>query len=160
MFDIVFQKNNSMNQKIGKSIDDVITFSGVLREGTSVIDPVIMVELPEPADPDDPEEGEITERQFFKCNYAYIQRFNRHYFITDMRSVRNNLVEVSMHVDVLETYKDDILDLNAIIRRQENKWNLYLDDGCLMTYQNPYVILKRFSGGFTNESIILAVAGS
>lgn len=159
-FDIVFQKNNSMNTRIGKSIDDVITFTGALREGTSILDPVIMVELPEPPDPTDPDEGTITERQFFKCNYAYIQRFNRSYFITDMRSVRNNLVEVSMHVDVLETYKDDILDTNAIIRRQENKWNLYLDDGCLTAYQNPHVILHKFPSGFTNETIILAVAGS
>lgn len=162
-FDIKFQRTSSMNNKVGKSIDDVVTFSGTLKNETSVLDPVILVELPEPEDPEDPDTGEITERQFFQCNYAYIQRFARHYFITDMRSIRNNIVEVSMHVDVLETYKDDIKDLNAIIRRQENIWNLYLDDGVLQTYQNPHIIPKEFPSGFTAgtaETVILAVAGS
>ena len=159
-FDIKFQYTSSMNNKIGKSITDKFVCSGTLKENTSVLNPVIFVELPEPEDPEDHDTSSITERQFFQCNYAYIQRFARHYFITDMISVYNNMVEVHLHVDVLETYKEDIKALNAIIRRQENKWNLYLDDGCLMTYQNPYVILKRFPSGFTNETIILAVAGS
>ena len=159
-FIIKFQKTSSMNNKIGKNVDDVLTLSGVLKQGTSVLDPVILIELPEPEDPEDPETWEITEKQFFKCNYCTIDKFNRKYFITDMRSERNNLVEVHCHVDVLDTYEDDIKDLNAIIRRQENKWNLYLDDGCLMTYQNPHVILKQFPSGFSNETIILAVAGS
>lgn len=150
-FDIKFQKNKSMNIRIGKDIEDVLTLSGTLRNETSVIDPVILIELPE---------SDITEKQFFACNYCTITRFNRQYFITDMRSIRNNLVEVHCHVDVLETYADDIKDLNAIIRRQEKKWNLYLDDGVFQTYQNPHIVTKEFPSGFSNETIILAVAGS
>lgn len=150
-FTIKFQQTPSANNQIGKEITDVLTLEGSLRNETSVLDPVIRIEL---------KEDDISEKNFFQCNYCTIERFNRKYFIRDMRSLRNNLVEVSCHVDVLETYKDEIKDLNAIIRRQENNWNLLLDDGCLMTYQDPIVILKRFPQAFTNESIILAVAGS
>lgn len=150
-FTIKFQQTTSANNQIGKDITDVLTLSGSLRNETSVIDPVIRIEL---------DENDISEKNFFQCNYCTIERFNRKYFITDMQSLRNNLVEVHCHVDVLDTYKDEIKDLNAIIRRQENNWNLMLDDGCLLTYQDPIVILKRFPQSFTNESIILAVAGS
>ena len=150
-FEIKFQKTSSMNNKIGKDITDVLTLTGALRDETSVLDPVILIELVE---------NDITEKQFFACNYCTISRFNRKYFITDMRSIRNNLVEVHCHVDVLETYAEDIKDLNAIIRRQEKKWNLYLDDGVFQTYQNPQIITKEFPSGFSNETIILAVAGS
>lgn len=150
-FEIKFQQTPSANNQVYKEINDVLTLSGSLRNETSVIDPVIRIEL---------EEDEIHEKEFFTCNYCTIDRFNRSYFITDMRSVRNNLVEVSCHVDVLGTYKEEIDGLKAVIRRQENNWNLMLDDGCLLTYQDPLVILKRFPHAFTNESIILAVAGS
>lgn len=150
-FNIKFQQTPSANNQVYKEINDVLTLSGSLRNESSVIDPVIRIEL---------DENDISEKNFFTCNYFTIERFNRSYFIRDMRSIRNNLVEVSGHVDVLGTYKEEIDGLKAIIRRQENNWNLMLDDGCLLTYQDPLVILKRFPQAFTNESIILAVAGS
>ena len=142
---IKIQRNESDDRAFNKSITDIANLSGHLRDGTSVIDPVIMVE------------GDIST--IAACNYMTISEFGRSYFITNMESVRNNLVMVVGHVDVLTTYKDAILANSGIIRRQENLWNLYLDDGSFKVYNNPIVLTRAFPSGFSTMSFILAVAG-
>lgn len=150
-FNIILQTTSSMNNKIGKDIDDIVTLSGTLKNDTSVIDPIILIDS-----------DTTTDDSIFLANYCTIPKFGRKYFITDIKSVRNSLIEISMHVDVLETYQDEILGLNAIIRRTSDSdyFNLYLDDGVFNVYQNPDIVTKSFPSGFSGQSIILAVAGS
>ena len=145
-FNIVLQRNNSEMNKVSKSIKDIITVSGVLKEETSIIDPVIKIEC---------DLADVTD-----CNYLSIPSFGRSYFITNIRSIRNGLVEFSCHVDVLSTYADGIKSNTAIVKRQENSWNLYLNDGSFKVYQNPMVLTKAFPSGFTTQELVLAVAGS
>ena len=145
-FNIVLQRNNSEMNCVSKSVDDLFTVSGVLKEGTSIIDPVIKIECDLSA---------VTG-----CNYLSIPDFGRSYFINNISSIRNGLVELSCHVDVLSSFADSIKSNTAIIKRQENKWNLYLNDGTFKVYQNPNVLTKAFPSGFTAQEFVLAVAGS
>lgn len=145
-FNIVLQRNNSEMNKISKSVEDIFTVSGVLKEETSIIDPVIKIECDLAA---------VTA-----CNYLSIPAFGRSYFITNIRSVRNGLVEFSCHVDVLSSFASAIKENTAIVKRQENNWNLYLNDGSFKVYQNPKVLTKAFPSGFTTQELVLAVAGS
>ena len=64
------------------------------------------------------------------------------------------------HVDALTSFANDIKANTAIIKRNENKWNLYLNDGTFKIYQNPDVLTKEFPSGFNAQEFILAVAGS
>lgn len=144
-FNIVLQRNNSESNRVTKDIADVLTVSGVLKSETSIIDPIIMIECDLSA---------ITT-----CNYLTISAFNRSYFINNIRSIRAGLVEFSCHVDVLSSFAEQIKVNNAIIRRQENSWNLYLNDGSFKVYQNPNVLTKLFPNGFTSQEFVLAVAG-
>lgn len=89
-----------------------------------------------------------------------IESFGRSYFVNNIRSISNSLIEVTAHVDVISTYKNAIRRNSAIIRKQQNAWNLYLNDGSLRVYQNPDVIVKTFPSGFTTQEFVLAVAGS
>ena len=146
MFNITLQVNNSEKERLDKSITDIATISGTLREKTSLIDPVIVIE------------GDLSN--YVNCNYMTIQAFNRSYFINNITSVSNNLFEISAHVDVLTTYKDQIRTNDAIIARQEKKWNLYLNDGVFKTYQNPYIVTKAFPSGFTSQHFVFSVAGN
>lgn len=43
-------------------------------------------------------------------NYAEIDTFNRKYFIRDIQNINNDVWLVRLECDVLETYKDDILN--------------------------------------------------
>lgn len=144
---ITLYTNKSAKNVVDKqltSIGSIIT--GQLRNESSLIDPVIRFE------------GNIST--FAHANYMYIEEFSRYYFITDLKSVRNGIFEVTAHVDPLTTYKSQLRALNAVIYRQQNKWNLYLNDGGIKAYQNPHVVLKKFPNGFNTFNFVLAVAGS
>ena len=145
-FNIVLQTNNSEPNRVTKSVSDIMTLSGVLKEETSIIDPVIKIEC---------DLATVTG-----CNYLSIPAFGRSYFVRNIRSVRSGLVEFSCHVDVLSSFADGIKANSAIVKRQENSWNLYLNDGSLKVYQNPIVLTKAFPSGFTTQEFVLAVAGN
>lgn len=90
----------------------------------------------------------------------YIAAFNRYYFITDIVSVSTGIAEIKAHVDVLTSFADGILANRGIVARQENIWNLYINDGAFRVYQNPMVLTKPFPSGFNTMEFVLAVAGS
>lgn len=146
MFDISFYVNSSEKNKVDKTLTLITTLSGVLKESTSIIDPVIVIE------------GDLTA--FTGCNYMQIETFGRSYFVNNIRSISNGLIEISAHVDVLSTYKNAIRKNQAILRKQQNTWNLYLNDGSLRVYQDPEIVVKTFPSGFTTQEFVLAVAGS
>lgn len=150
-FTIKLQDNTSAKNKIGKTIKDIRELTGTLRDGTSIINPVIQFRI-----------NDISDLK--TCNYMTIPAFRRKYFVTDIKSVRNNIVEISAHVDVLETYKDDIDANTAIIARssQSDLYNAYLDDNLLATYQDSYVVSYNFPQKFSKDdnNLILCVAGA
>ena len=146
MFDITLQTNQSEQNRVSKTLVDLATVSGVLKEETSIIDPIIKIE------------GDLSN--FVNCNYLTIPAFGRSYFVNNIRSIRQGLVEFACHVDVLSSFADAIKTNKAIVKRQENNWNLYLNDGTFKVYQNPTVLTKAFPSGFNTQEFILAVAGS
>lgn len=145
-FNISLQINKSERERLTKDISDIMVLTGVLKSETSIIDPVIMVEC------------DLTA--VVNCNYMTIPAFGRSYFVNNIRSIRNGLVEFSCHVDVLSSFASQIRGNTAIIRKQENDWNLYLNDGSFKVYQNPNVLTRAFPSGFTTQEFVLAVAGS
>ena len=143
---IQIQQTTSEKNKIGKSISTLYTASGTLREGTSIINPVIRI-------------SGANIPTLKNANYMYIPDFNRYYFITDIKTIWNGLIEISGHVDVLQTYAGQIRNNTAIIKRNANSWNLYIEDGLFKTYANPHIFTKEFPSGFKDPSYVLFVAG-
>lgn len=88
-------------------LSDTIT----IKEQCDLIDPVIYLN---------------TSTSIINCNY--MQAFGRYYFIREKTLIKGNLYAIHAHEDVLYTFKDQILTQEGIIARQENKYNLYLDD--------------------------------
>ena len=140
--------NSSPDNKISKSLDAGLSMNCVLKEESSILKPTIIIEAATPP---------IT------YNYMYIQDLQRYYFIDDIVSKNNKIWEITGHVDVLETFKNGILNQSAVIRRQENNYNLYLNDPDFMTYNNDIIQTKKFSNtaGFNKTlNYILVVNGS
>lgn len=137
-------QNLSEKNKLNKNFSVLSTINSVLKKESSIINPTLIINF----------DSSITE-----SNYIYIPEFRRYYFITDIVSVNNNLWELSCTVDVLSSFSTQIKAQTAVIKRQENLWNLYLDDGIFKTYQNPNIITKKFPSGFQHSTFILAVAG-
>lgn len=55
----------------------------------------------------------ILNSSTFNYNYAYISDWGKYYFVTDVVSVANNLIEYHLSEDVLATFKPDILNTEA-----------------------------------------------
>lgn len=145
-FNIRLCHNNSEENRVTKTIPEVVTVIGELKENTSIYNPSILIE------------GDLTSIK--GVNYAYIPQFDRYYFITDITSVRHNLIRLDMRCDVLMSFKDDILNSNAIVSRNETKYNLLLNDGVFRVYQDRIIWQKDFPQGFSNSEFVLAVSGS
>lgn len=84
---IVAYNNSSDPRIISKSVTQVTEFVGTLRNETEVVNPVILVE------------GAIPT-----FNYCFIAAFNRYYFVTDIKTVRNNVYEIHLKSDVLMSF--------------------------------------------------------
>lgn len=138
--------NNSADNVVTKNITLIGTLTGTLRKECSMLDPVIEIEG-------------MTNAIAAICNYAKIADFGRYYFVKNI-TLKGNLWVLTMHVDVLASWQTPLKSLDAVIARNENRYNLYLNDGFFKTYQNPHVSIKGFPSGFDNQTYILAVAGS
>lgn len=149
-FTIILQQMSSPSNKIDKDIVEVATATGVLKNGSSIIDPVILIET---------DNNAIWPSV---VNYMYIPQFNRYYYVTNLITPYMNLWEVHGHVDVLMSFKEQIRAQIAVVARQQSKYNLMLDDGIFMTYQNPKIQTKLFSVSdpFETQEFVLIVAGS
>lgn len=143
---ITLYSNASEINSVNKELSELITLSGTLREQSSIIDPVISIEG--------------IDQYLSSANYAYIPEFGRYYFITGIESIRMGLWRLSFHVDVLYTYREQILANNAIIERNENEFDLKLNDGLFQTQQNPRIVQYPFPDGFNTWNFVLAVAGN
>ena len=126
--------------------------SGTLREGTSLLNPQILFEIP----------SDELSSVIQKVNYMYIEDFGRYYFVNNIVSVGYDLWSITAHVDVLKSYASQIKASNAIINRQESLFNIYLDDPEFKCQVNPHILQKEFPSGFDTGNIhfVLTVAGS
>ena len=138
--------NTAPRNALVKDLTPVSTLTGTLRNESSVVDPVVAIE--------------DADLLLLSANYAYISEFGRYYFITNIESVRQHLWRVSMHVDVLYTFRDQIITNSAIIERNENEYDLKLNDGLFQTQQNPRIAQYPFPTGFNTWNFVLAVAGN
>ncbi len=138
--------NGSDPKKLSKNIRTIASLNGTLRDASSIIDPVIRIE------------GDVS--QYAQCNYMTIPDFGRSYFIRDIVSENTSIFTVFAHVDVLSSFASEIRGNRAVVYRQENEWNLYLDDGSFKVYNNPKIIVTNFPSGFNAKEYVLAISGS
>lgn len=138
------------NERVDKTdyISNRFAMNGSFRNESNVIDPIILVEKTNPV-------------KFF-YNYMYIPDFERWYFITDCKTIRNKLWEIHAHVDVLYTWRDAINKSRAIIDKTADgsMANLYMDDGSFVMDSRKYNTVIPFSTGLdTDGTFILICAG-
>lgn len=133
---------------LDKVLEDAIELTGTLRDPSNVINPSIEIQA---------NVSSVAARNYFE-----IPAFGRKYFITEITSTGYGRCIINGHVDVLSTYKEDIRKLYAVIARQENKYNLYLDDNLFKIDSRTIIQTKEFKdGGYFTKTpgIALVVSG-
>lgn len=139
---IIFYKTSSPENQITKSLQNALTLTGNLREGASIVTPLITLT------------SDIKE-----YNYCYITAFNRYYYIRDINQVRKNVYSVNLECDVLMSFKTEILNNTAIVERSQNNRSQYQHDNEIITKAMQRVRLKKFNYTFPTQSLILTVGG-
>lgn len=90
---------------INKELDLLYTFNINLKNTTDIITPIILV-------------NDKKEMNIKQCNYCYLEHFNRYYFIRTIENMNNNVWRLYLECDVLESFKDDILNSRAEYKRK------------------------------------------
>lgn len=142
---LILYNNKSPKNKIGKILTNPYNLTGTLRAETSTTSLQILIESVD----------------LNPYNYIYISEFNRYYFITNVISVRTGLWLVNASIDVLESFKSEILSLNVILDTTESTGaKEYKTGGCWDVLVKEKTDIVSFSNGLLNTGeFILITAG-
>ena len=142
--EIRLYSSSDETNKIDKTLTNEIVLNGTLKDETSVINPIILIEA-----------NNLTQ-----YNYCYIPLFKRYYFIKDITVVRNNLFRLFLDIDVLMSYKDEILNLDCIVNKQENNSTPYINDNSRIYENRNFTSIINYRNGFDDDgNFILITAG-
>lgn len=119
--------------KLNKTVIEVATITVTLKDNMDFITPVIRLS------------PSYISTAF---NYVYIPDFNRYYYLNGKGVLIGKLVEYTLRVDVLMSWKAAIKDSTVIASRSTNNGNKLLPDSIpLLAKRN--VLYKRLTGGIT-----------
>ena len=145
--EVQFFYNKSDARVINKNLIVGETFEGQARDEVNVMSPIILFEK---------------KKNILKYNYAYIPEFQRYYSITSRNAFREGLWEVQFSVDVLMSFRNDIINLQVIVDKQSLRYNgnEYIDDGSLVAENVMFQRVYNYPEGFNEDpEIILITAG-
>lgn len=143
---ITLYNNLGERNVIQKTLANADTITGTLKESTSIKNPIITIEYPP---------------TIAGYNYCYIEDFARYYFISDIKSLRNNLWSLSLRVDVLMSFANDILNTPAIIdHTSETETTNYMNSPIWGSLVKDKTDIINFSSGLTESGgYVLITAG-
>ena len=99
------------------------------------------------------------EPSIIDSNYLYYDKNKRYYYINEISRIDGGEVIIKCSVDVLMSFKTDILNCKATIDRNENERNGYLNDSSYKAYSYSQIVAKKFPNGMYDDSIILMTIG-
>ena len=143
---VIFYYNASDDRVINKVLIDGLTLEGQARDSVNIMNPVVRFE----------------SDAVLRYNYAYIPELQRYYAVTEITVAYDNLYDVSFAVDVLMSFRGDILTYQVIVDKQSMPENgdEYIDDGSLVCDNVMFTRLHEFANGFNNNpEYILITAG-
>lgn len=144
---LILYNNPDDKRKVNKSITQVgntiTTFE--FKDDTSLMNPTIILK-----------DGLSVLSN--DVNYLYVDTVNRYYFINDITFSQQHIL-LSCSVDVLMSFREEILAQTAILKRQENIMSGYLNDGELVSNQYNNTVLKAFTNPFKKALEFIIVVG-
>ncbi len=102
-------KTTSPKNSINKVLTDEITKELNLKDEVDILNPTFNL---------------LIFDGIFNYNYAYVPSFHRYYFINGTTILTRTIAQLELKVDVLESWKQDILQATAHITKKSNA-NLY-----------------------------------
>lgn len=143
--EITLYNNKSPSNSINKNLYNATVFDMVyFKDVANIQNPIIKLN------------SVINVKSF---NYCYIPLFNRYYFINEINIKPNDFYIVNLTCDVLESFKNDILNSKGYIIQNTNV-NAYYDSG----YKSE--VRKEINNYYSNitmpyikNNILVTIAG-
>lgn len=136
---ILLYNTSSANNVINKVLTNEKEYDIKLKDSTDINRPVVR----------------LNSADYIQYNYAYIERFNRYYFIERIDLYPNRIYEIFLRCDVLETFKDELLQCEGFIAQQENI-NPYYNSGYKVEQRKEIDVYKS-NTSLTGESTTILV---
>ena len=137
------------SRKVDKTIISVSTYSNAVIVGDmSILTPIISLQLDSFTD-------------VINFNYIYIPELRRYYYVVDSTIREDGFVQIRCKVDVLKSFKNDILGSTQYIDRQQNKCTYQLPDGMYNIKSNRNLTIKNFGNVIIepNANFLLQTSG-
>lgn len=153
-FRISLYKTQGQKNSTSRIIDSGVTVNGVFKDddNQSYLDPVVRFQTTDTFS--------IGSR-----NYAYIEPFNRYYWIKDVKVIRTNLYELHLHEDVIYSHRQAIRTNTAEIFVQESSSkelaNPNINPGLIAPSSDGYITVYPCSGKLREQGgYVLVIPGS
>lgn len=141
-YSIKFYNTPDKANIINKTLNGELTVTGLLKDNSSIYNPSFRIKL---------------NKDLFNKNYFYVDMYKRYYFITDIVIEDNVEMVISGKVDVLESFKDDILNSRQIIGRQESQYNVYLVDDMIQSEGRDRIAVEKIgSSPFVTDADLVS----
>lgn len=122
-------KNSSENNDVLKNLSDEKIIKGSSRSVVDMLSPVI----------------DLAGVDVNSYNYCYVEELQRYYYIENMILSPNGITRLTMRVDVLMSYREDILESQGMITKNRD-FNPYTSD---YDVESRYTLEKHeFENGF------------
>lgn len=110
---VLYQNKTAVNRST-RALTQIASITGHLREGCNILNPDIRVEY---------------NSAYLTANYAYIPEFGgRYYFFREAATIEGKVMVLHLHVDVLYTYRQQIMAAPCIAERSSSNFDLMLPD--------------------------------
>lgn len=143
---IVLYDNGSSDEVLNKRISEITSSECEPYNEIDIDNPTLIL-------------SDMTIQNIDRCNYCYIEELERYYFCTPVLG-NNGIYTLICNIDPLMSLRDEILNLNVIVDKNEYQINPYLNDGSYITEEREKIEVLNFSYGFNDTGrYILITAG-
>ena len=89
---VTFYNNLSNYNVVNKRLEEINTLSFTFKENSNIINPSLIL------------------KNYEGGNYCYIEELKRYYYVKDIDLLGNGLFKINCEIDVLMSYKEDIIN--------------------------------------------------
>ena len=128
--------------------------SGNVREELDIMRPSLLFD------------GNAIDDSLAEANYLHIPDLDRYYFIDDIIAERQGITRINCHIDVLYTYRQQLLNVYGLIDRAEaySQYNKYVNDPDRRDESLTSYVPEEFdmtgAGSLDVQSVLITVAGA
>ena len=143
---IILYTNTAVLNHINRSLTQVASINGTLKEGFDIFSPDVTVEY---------------SASYISANYAYIADFGRYYYFSQPPTVEGKTMVLHLYADSLYNFRSQVLAADCIAERSSNRYDVMLEDSAVLGVAGYVVFSRSLPYEFSPDQgkYVLTVAG-